>query len=61
MLVAVLVAAAAAGVRGHGGMVWPPVWQAGPHTDPFTITSTNVYTEPATIDPVTGHEAPHRP
>merc|ERR1719184_474865 len=48
-----LAAAALAGVSGHGGMVWPPIWQDGHYTPLNKIYSYNIYSQPKVMDPNT--------
>ena len=43
-------------VSGHGGMLWPPIWQDGHGTPLEEVTTTNVYSEPMVKDPITGRE-----
>ena len=38
-------------VAGHGGMLWPPTWQAGEATPIEEITSFKVYSDPPAKDP----------
>jgi len=51
-----LAAAALAGVSGHGGMVWPPIWQDGRYTPLNKIYTYYIYSNPKVMDPNT-----HRP
>merc|ERR1712215_37278 len=38
-------------VAGHGGILWPPTWQAGEATPIEEITSFKVYSDPLVKDP----------
>ena len=48
-----LAAAAIAAVSGHGGMVWPPIWQDGHYTPLNEIYSYYIYSDPKVMDPNT--------
>jgi len=48
-----LAAAAIAGVSGHGGMVWPPVWQDGHYTPLNEVYNYSIYSDPKVIGPNT--------
>merc|ERR1711972_310583 len=39
---------------GHGGMVWPPIWQDGHYTSLNKITGYKIYSDPKVKDPNTG-------
>merc|ERR1719192_1787653 len=41
-------------VSGHGGMVWPPIWQDGHYTSLNKITGYKIYSDPKVKDPNTG-------
>merc|ERR1712088_394974 len=49
-----LLAATATGVSGHGGMVWPPIWQDGHYTPLNKIYNYKIYSDPKVKDPNTG-------
>ena len=37
-------------VSGHGGMVWPPIWQDGHYTSLNKITGYKIYSDPKVKD-----------
>ena len=43
-------------VSGHGGVLWPPIWQAGVATPISKLKNEWVFTEPKARDPNTGRE-----
>merc|ERR1712012_1216681 len=43
-------------VSGHGGVLWPPTWQAGVATPISKLKNEWVFTEPKARDPNTGRE-----
>ena len=43
-------------VSGHGGVLWPPTWQAGVATPIWKLKNEWVFTEPKARDPNTGRE-----
>merc|ERR1719225_2537422 len=49
-----LLASLALEVSGHGGMVWPPIWQDGHYTSLNKITGYKIYSDPKVKDPNTG-------
>merc|ERR1711963_1385746 len=49
-----LLACLALEVSGHGGMVWPPIWQDGHYTALNKITGYKIYSDPKVKDPNTG-------
>ena len=42
-------------VSGHGGVLWPPTWQAGVATPIEQIKDSAVFTTPKAVDPSTKH------
>ena len=44
-----------ASVSGHGGVLWPPTWQAGVATPIEEINSSAVSSDPPARDPRTGY------
>merc|ERR1712242_366632 len=43
-------------VSAHGGVLWPPIWQAGVATPIEQLTSHEVFTEPKAVDPNSGRK-----
>merc|ERR1712203_57120 len=43
-------------VSAHGGVLWPPIWQAGVATPIEQLTSHEVFTEPKVVDPNSGRK-----
>merc|ERR1712088_101095 len=43
-------------VSAHGGLLWPPIWQAGVATPIEQLTSHEVFTEPKVVDPNSGRK-----
>ena len=41
-------------MSGHGGMVWPPIWQDGNYTPLNKIYNYKIYSDPKVKDPNTG-------
>merc|ERR1739844_155864 len=41
-------------VSAHGGVLWPPIWQAGVATPIEEFTSDEVFSEPKVVDPNSG-------
>ena len=41
-------------VSAHGGVLWPPTWQAGVAIPIEELTSVNVFSDPLVHDPRTG-------
>merc|ERR1711936_705324 len=41
-------------VSAHGGVLWPPIWQAGDATPIEEITSAEVFSDPKVVDPNSG-------
>jgi len=54
ILLALLPLAFLGSVSAHGGVVWPPIWQAGVATPIEELTSAEAFTEPKVVDPNTG-------
>jgi len=54
MSLALLPLAFLGSVSAHGGVVWPPVWQAGVATPIEELTSQEAFSEPKVIDPNSG-------
>merc|ERR1711963_180512 len=52
----VLLLAAVSSVHGHGGMVWPPIWQDGVGLDIEEVYSLGIQSDPVVVDPKTGRE-----
>ena len=42
-------------VSAHGGVLWPPIWQAGEATPIEELTTTEAFSEPKVRDPNSGH------
>merc|ERR1712088_378275 len=42
-------------VSAHGGVLWPPIWQAGVATPIEELTTTEAFSEPKVRDPNSGH------
>ena len=42
----IFVLAGVSNVLGHGGMVWPPIWQDGHSTSLNKITGYKIYSDP---------------
>ena len=56
MLVLLTVVVVPAAVLGHGGMVWPPIWQNGRGVRPELLNNSNIGSEPPARDPVSGRD-----
>merc|ERR1712130_481253 len=54
ILLALLPLAFLGSVSAHGGVVWPPIWQAGVATPIEELTSSEAFTEPKVVDPNSG-------
>jgi hypothetical protein len=54
MSLALLPLAFLGSVSAHGGVLWPPVWQAGVSTPIEELTSNEAFTEPKVRDPNSG-------
>jgi hypothetical protein len=54
MSLALLPLAFLGSVSAHGGVLWPPVWQAGVSTPIEELTSNEAFTEPKVRDPKSG-------
>merc|ERR1712001_95015 len=54
MSLALLPLAFLGSVSAHGGMLWPPIWQAGVATPIDELTSDEVFSEPVVLDPNSG-------
>merc|ERR1712037_509093 len=52
----ILLLAGVSSVLGHGGMVWPPIWQDGEALGLEEVYSSNIGTDPPQVDPRTGKE-----
>ena len=55
MLLLLLSFALVASVAGHGGVLWPPTWQAGVATPIEELKDSTAFSIPRVIDPSTGH------
>merc|ERR1712121_454391 len=49
-----LLLATVSSVHGHGGMVWPPIWQDGVGLDIEEVFSLEIKSDPVVVDPKTG-------
>ena len=56
MLLLLTVVVVPAAVLGHGGMVWPPIWQDGRGVRPELLNNSNIGSEPPARDPVSGRD-----
>merc|ERR1712037_495504 len=54
MSLALLPLAFLGSVSAHGGVLWPPIWQAGVATPIEEFTSDDVFSEPKVVDPNSG-------
>merc|ERR1712184_214642 len=54
MSLALLPLAFLGSVSAHGGVLWPPIWQAGVATPIEEFTSDEVFSEPKVVDPNSG-------
>merc|ERR1712183_1160095 len=54
MSLALLPLAFLGSVSAHGGVVWPPIWQAGVATPIEKLTSSEAFSEPKVVDPNSG-------
>merc|ERR1712045_109648 len=54
MSLALLPLAFLGSVSAHGGMLWPPIWQAGVATPIEELTSDEEFSEPKVVDPNSG-------
>merc|ERR1712051_237277 len=54
MSLALLPLAFLGSVSAHGGVLWPPIWQAGVATPIEEFTSDEVFSEPVVLDPNSG-------
>jgi len=55
-MVLILLLAGVSSVLGHGGMVWPPIWQDGEALGLEEVYSSSIGTDPPQVDPKTGKE-----
>ena len=55
-MVLILLLAGVSSVLGHGGMVWPPIWQDGEALGLEEVYMSWISTDPPQVDPKTGKE-----
>jgi len=55
-MVLILLLASVSSVLGHGGMVWPPIWQDGEGLGIDEVYSSSIGTKPVQKDPKTGRK-----